>query len=41
MGSLAVMIAAHALALNLILITNDHAFGRIKRLKLKAEDWTK
>jgi len=39
MGSLDMMIAAHALALNLILITNDRAFGRIK--KLKTENWTK
>ena len=39
MGSLDMMIAAHALALGLILITNDRAFGRIKRLK--TEDWTR
>ncbi len=39
MGSLDMMIAAHALALGLTLITNDRAFGRIK--KLKTEDWTK
>lgn len=39
MGSLDMMIAAHALALGLILITNDRAFGRIKKLKI--EDWTK
>jgi tRNA(fMet)-specific endonuclease VapC len=39
MGSLDMMIAAHALALGLVLITNDRAFGRIKRLK--AEDWTR
>ena len=38
MGSLDMMIAAQALALGLILITNDRAFGRIKRLK--TEDWT-
>ena len=38
-GSLDMMIAAHALALGLILITNDRAFGRIK--KLKTEGWTK
>jgi len=37
MGSLDMMIAAHALALGLILITNDRAFGRIKTLK--TEDW--
>ena len=39
MGSLDMMIAAHALALRLILVTNDQAFGRIRRLK--TEDWTK
>jgi tRNA(fMet)-specific endonuclease VapC len=39
MGSLDLMIVAHALALDLILITNDRAFGRIK--KLKTEDWTR
>jgi tRNA(fMet)-specific endonuclease VapC len=39
MGSLDMMIAAHALALGLILITNDRAFGRIK--KLRTEDWTR
>lgn len=39
MGNLDVMIAAHALALDAILVTNDHAFARIK--KLKVEDWTK
>jgi tRNA(fMet)-specific endonuclease VapC len=39
MGSLDMMIAAHALALGVILITNDRAFGRIR--KLKTEDWTK
>jgi predicted nucleic acid-binding protein len=33
------MIGAHALALGLILVTNDRAFARIK--KLKVEDWTK
>jgi len=38
MGSLDMMIAAHALALGMILITNDRAFGRIR--KLKTEDWT-
>jgi len=38
-GSLDMMIAAHALALGVILITNDQAFSRIKRLKV--EDWTK
>ena len=38
MGSLDMMIAAHALALELVVITNDRAFGRIKRLM--TEDWT-
>ncbi|HKV63871.1 MAG TPA: type II toxin-antitoxin system VapC family toxin [Candidatus Acidoferrum sp.] len=39
MGSLDMMIAAHALALDVILITNDRAFARIRHLKV--EDWTK
>lgn len=39
MGSLDMMIAAHAMALGLILVTGDRAFGRIRRLRL--EDWTK
>jgi len=39
MGNLDVMIGAHALALNAVLVTNDHAFARIK--KLKVVDWTK
>jgi tRNA(fMet)-specific endonuclease VapC len=38
-GSLDMMIAAHAVALGLILVTNDRAFARIKQLKI--EDWTK
>lgn len=38
-GSLDLMIAAHALAAGLILVTNDQAFTRIKRLKI--QDWTK
>ena len=38
-GNLDAMIGAHALALGAILVTNDRAFGRIK--KLKVEDWTK
>jgi len=38
-GNLDVMIAAHALAVSAVLVTNDHAFARIK--KLKVEDWTK
>ena len=39
MGNLDTMIAAHALALDAVLVTNDHAFARIK--KLKVVDWTK
>jgi len=39
MGNLDAMIAAHALALDAVLVTNDHAFARIKKLKLV--DWTK
>jgi tRNA(fMet)-specific endonuclease VapC len=39
MGNLDAMIGAHALALNAVLVSNDHAFGRIR--KLKVEDWTK
>jgi tRNA(fMet)-specific endonuclease VapC len=39
MGNLDAMIAAHALALGVVLVTNDHAFSRIK--KLKVVDWTK
>jgi len=39
MGNLDVMIAAHALALDAVLVTNDHAFARIKKLKLVG--WTK
>jgi predicted nucleic acid-binding protein len=38
MGNLDAMIGAHALALDAV-VTNDHAFARIK--KLKVEDWTK
>jgi tRNA(fMet)-specific endonuclease VapC len=39
MGSLDIMIAAHAVALGLILVTGDRAFRRIRRLGM--EDWTK
>jgi tRNA(fMet)-specific endonuclease VapC len=39
MGNLDVMIAAHALAVGAVLVTNDHAFARMKKLKI--EDWTK
>ena len=38
-GNLDTMIAAHALAVGAVLVSNDHAFARIK--KLKVEDWTK
>jgi len=38
-GNLDTMIAAHALALDATLVTNDHVFARIK--KLKVVDWTK
>jgi tRNA(fMet)-specific endonuclease VapC len=37
-GNLDMMIGAHALAAGATLVTNDHAFARIK--KLKVEDWT-
>jgi|SRR5580692_12331303 tRNA(fMet)-specific endonuclease VapC len=39
MGSLDMMIAAHAMALGLILVTGDRAFRRLGRLRM--EDWTK
>jgi tRNA(fMet)-specific endonuclease VapC len=39
MGNLDMMIAAHALAAQVVLVTHDHVFRRIKRLKI--EDWTK
>ena len=39
MGNLDMMIGAQALALDLVLVTNDQAFRRIK--KLRVEDWTK
>ena len=32
------MIAAHALALDLTLVTNDQAFERVRNLRF--EDWT-
>jgi len=38
MGNLDLIVGAHALSLGAILITNDRAFTRIK--KLKVEDWT-
>jgi tRNA(fMet)-specific endonuclease VapC len=39
MGSLDMMIATQALASDLVLVTHDQAFKRIKTLKV--EDWTK
>lgn len=39
MGNLDTMIAAHALSLGAVLVTNDRAFSRIK--KLEVDDWTK
>jgi tRNA(fMet)-specific endonuclease VapC len=39
LGSLDMMIAAHALSLGLILVSGYAAFKRIKHLKV--EDWTK
>lgn len=38
-GNLDMMIAAHALAVEAVLVTNDRAFRRLDRLKV--EDWTK
>jgi len=38
-GNLDMMIAAHALAVEAILVTNDRAFRRLSRLKL--ENWTR
>jgi tRNA(fMet)-specific endonuclease VapC len=39
MGNLDMMIAAHALSVEAVLVTNDGSFRRLKQLKL--EDWTK
>jgi len=39
MGNLDTMIAAQALAEGLVLVTNDHACRRIRKLRI--EDWTK
>jgi tRNA(fMet)-specific endonuclease VapC len=39
MGNLDMLIAAQSLALDLVLVTNDRVFRRVKGLKL--EDWTK
>ena len=39
MGNMDMMIAAHALAEDVILVTHDRVFQRVKHLKV--EDWTK
>jgi tRNA(fMet)-specific endonuclease VapC len=39
MGALDMMIAAQALAEDLVLVTNDHAFSQVAHLRL--EDWTR
>jgi tRNA(fMet)-specific endonuclease VapC len=39
MGNLDLMIAAHALALGVVLVSNDRVFRRVRGLKV--EDWTK
>ena len=39
MGNLDMMIAAHAVAAEAILVTHDRVFRRVKELKV--EDWTK
>jgi tRNA(fMet)-specific endonuclease VapC len=39
MGNLDMMIAAHALAVEAVLVTNDRSFRRVKHLKI--EDWAK
>ncbi|HET7107630.1 MAG TPA: type II toxin-antitoxin system VapC family toxin [Candidatus Acidoferrum sp.] len=39
MGNLDMMIGAHALAAEAVLVTHDRSFHRLKRLKI--EDWTK
>lgn len=39
MGNFDMMIAAHALAADAVLVTHDRVFHRVKNLKL--EDWTK
>ena len=39
LGSLDMMIAAHALSLGLVLVSSNTAFKRIKHLKV--EDWTR
>lgn len=40
LGALDMMIAAHAIAFDAVLVTADQAFGHIP-LRLKLEDWTK
>lgn len=37
-GNVDLMIGAHALALSAVLVSSDHVFARIKKLKI--EDWT-
>jgi len=39
MGNLDMMIAAHALAVQAVLVTSDRVFRRVKQLKM--EDWSK
>ncbi len=39
MGNLDMMIAAHALAVQAVLVTGDRVFRRVKQLKI--EDWSK
>jgi len=39
MGNLDMMIAAHAWAVEAVLVTNDRSFRRVKHLKI--EDWAK
>ena len=39
MGNLDMMIAAHALAAQAVLVTHDRVFHRVKQLKI--EDWTR
>ena len=39
MGNLDLMIAAHALSIGLVLVSNDRVFRRVRGLKV--EDWTK
>jgi tRNA(fMet)-specific endonuclease VapC len=39
MGNLDMMIAAHALAATVVLVTHDRVFHRLKHLKI--EDWTR